>query len=109
MTYKNSASDFLTAGAERVLADGVASAGEKLMRTTPVFAAVVVGSVIGIGSAIAAVSAKGPIAPIVCTIQDNLDVANLPAVAKSEVVLRALGCRRSGGTGVWKLLRNAKT
>ena len=58
-----------------------------------------------------AVSAKGPIAPetIVCTSQDNLDVANLPAVAKSEVVLRALGCRRSEGTGVWKLLRNART
>ncbi len=81
------------------------------MRTSQGLAAVIVGSVIGIGTASGAVSAKGPIAPetIVCTSQDNLDVANLPAVAKSEVVLRALGCRRSEGTGVWKLLRNART
>ena len=81
------------------------------MHTSQVLAAVVVGSVIGIGSAIGAVSVKGPIAPdtIVCTSRDNLDVANLPAVAKSEVVLRALGCRRSEGPGVWKLLRDART
>ena len=81
------------------------------MRISQGLAAVVIGSVIGIVSATGAVSAKGPIAPetIVCTIEDNLDVANLPAVAKSEVVLRALGCRRSEGTGVWKLLRNART
>ena len=81
------------------------------MRTSQGLAAVVVGSVIGIVFATGAVFAKGPIAPetIVCTIEDNLDVANLPAVAKSEVVLLALGCRRSEGTGVWKLLRNART
>jgi hypothetical protein len=81
------------------------------MRKSQGLAAVVVGSVIGIVSATGAVFAKGPIAPeaIVCTSQDNLDVANLPAVAKSEVVLRALGCRRSEETGVWKLLRNART
>jgi hypothetical protein len=79
------------------------------MRTSQGLAAVILG--IGIVSATGAVSAKGPIAPdtIICTSQDNLDVANLPAVAKSEVVLRALGCRRSEGTGVWKLLRNART
>jgi len=81
------------------------------MRTSQVLAAVVVGGVIGIVFATGAVSAKGTTAPetIVCTSQDNVDVANLPAVAKSEIVLRALGCRRSEGTSVWKLLRNART
>ena len=81
------------------------------MRTSQGLAAVIVGSVISIVTASGAVSAKGPIAPatIICTSQDNLDVANLPAVAKSEVVLRALGCRRSEGTSVWQLLRNART
>ena len=55
------------------------------MRTSQGLAAVILG--IGIVSATGAVSAKGPIAPdtIICTSQDNLDVANLPAVAKSEV------------------------
>ena len=70
------------------------------MRTSQGLVAVILG--IGIASATGAVSAKGPIAPdtIVCTSQENLDVANLPAVAKSDVVLRALGCRRSEGTSV---------
>ena len=81
------------------------------MLKSQALAAVLFGSAIGIVSATGAVSANGPIAPdtIVCTSQDNLDVANLPAVAKSDVVLRALGCRRSVGTGVWTLLRNART
>lgn len=81
------------------------------MRVSKGLAAIVVGSIIAVGSAIGTVSAKGPIAPdgIVCTSRDNLDVANLPAVAKSEVVLHALGCRRSEGTDVWRLLHNART
>jgi hypothetical protein len=79
------------------------------MRTSQGLAAVILG--VGIVSATGAVAAKGPIAPdtIVCRSQENLDVANLPAVAKSEVVLRALGCRRAEDTGVWKMLRNART
>ena len=79
------------------------------MLTSYRLATTVGGAVIGIACATVAVSAKGPIAPdtVVCTSQENLDVANLPAVAKSDVVLRALGCRRSDWTGVRKLPRNA--
>ena len=73
------------------------------------FMAVVV--VAGVVSFTGASSSKGPIAAdtIVCTSQENLEVANLPAVAKSEVVLRALGCRRADWTGVRKLPRSART
>jgi hypothetical protein len=48
-------------------------------------------------TATAAVSATAPVVQetIVCTDPGNVDVANMPAVARSEVVLRALGCRRS--------------
>ena len=59
--------------------------------------AVLAGSACSILTATAAVSATAPIAQetIVCTDPDNVDVANMPAVARSEIVLRALGCRRS--------------
>jgi hypothetical protein len=95
---------------ERCFTSGVGSQGEPML-TSYRLAIAVGGGVIGIACATVAVSAKGPIAPdtVVCTSQENLDVANLPAVAKSEIVLRALGCRRSDGTGVRNLLRNAGT
>jgi hypothetical protein len=81
------------------------------MLTSSRLAVVIGGAVIGIMCATAAVSAKGSIAwdAVVCASPENLDVANLPAVAKSEVVLRALGCRRSDRTGVRRLLHSAGT
>jgi hypothetical protein len=81
------------------------------MLTTFRLAGAISCGVISIACATVAVSAKGPIAPdaVVCAIPENLEVANLPAVVKSDIVLRALGCRRSNGTGVRNLLRNAGT
>jgi hypothetical protein len=60
-------------------------------------AAGLAGSALSILTATAAVSATAPLVQetIVCTDPDNVDVANMPAVARSEVVLRALGCRPS--------------
>jgi hypothetical protein len=63
--------------------------------------AVLAGSAFSVLTATAAVSATAPTVqePIVCTDPYNVEVANLPAVARSEVVLRALGCHRSDRIG----------
>jgi hypothetical protein len=69
-------------------------------------------SLVGFACAAVAASAKAPVVAadtVVCTRPENIEVANLPAVAKSDVVLRALGCRRSDGTGLRKLPQNART
>ena len=59
--------------------------------------AVLAGGALSILTATAAVSATAPAVQetIVCADPYNLDVANMPPVARSEVVLRALGCRRT--------------
>jgi hypothetical protein len=55
--------------------------------------------VIGTGSAFAADPNELVTAPdaILCLDADTLDTAVTPAVAKSQTVLRAMGCMRSGG------------
>jgi hypothetical protein len=78
----------------------------------PSRAALAVGcSLIGLACAAQAAAAKAPIVAetVVCTRLENLEVANLPAVANSDIVLRALGCRRSDRAGQRKLPHSAAT